>query len=232
MSSSISNEDRAGDSSRKSSKSTATTRIPIFSISVPSTSLPRNTHERYFLIRAKLPDGAGIRVRSSRAKRSSRGAGPESHSAPNDPANSSSRGNRKSSVSVLASRAKPIWSRHFHRNESNKRRVAKRDQRTDWRDTAHLSRPRRGSRRFASSDPYLRRRSAAEFRSRYIPRKTSGRLARRRPRYEPGGNALACSGLAVRRRSGNPGYPPAPSFARIYEQEIQRSLCSARASRN
>ena len=114
-------------------------------------------------------------------------------------------------------RAERVWSRHFHRNESSKRRIAKPDQRTNPRSTPRLSRPRRGSRRLASGDPYFRRRAAAEFRSRHFARKTSGRLACRGPRHEPGGNAVACPGFAVRRRPGSHGYFPAPSFAWIHE---------------
>src|ERR1700684_201177 len=57
MSSFISNEDRAGDSSPKSWKSTATTRIRISLISVRSTSGPRNMHERRFPLYVKIPHG-------------------------------------------------------------------------------------------------------------------------------------------------------------------------------
>jgi hypothetical protein len=69
--------------------------------------LPGQTAAEEFF-RAKIPDGAGIRVRSSRAKRSNRGVCQESNSASNDPANSPCRSNRKCAVSLLGSRAEPV----------------------------------------------------------------------------------------------------------------------------
>ena len=130
--------------------------------------------------------------------------------APNHPANSSCRRNRERSVSVLASRAEPVWSRHFHRNESSKRRGAKPDQRTNPRNTPHVSRPRRGSRRFASGHPYFRRRATTELRSRHFARKTSSRLARRRLRHKLRRNRCCVpwprSMAAIRRPPTFPGF--------------------------
>jgi hypothetical protein len=84
--------------------------------------------------------------------------------------------------------------------------------------------------RFSSGDPHLGRRTSAKFHSRHFARKTPGRLAWGRPRYEPGGNAVTCLGFAVWRRSSSHGHLATSSFAWIHEQEVQRGFRRARAA--
>jgi len=114
----------------------------------------------------------------------------------------------------------------------NPRRIAKPDERTNPGDPSRIPGPRRGRRHFTSGDPHLRRRAAAQFCSRHFARKTSSRVARRGPRHEPGGNAVACIRFAVWRRPGRHRHLSASSFAWIHEQKIQRSVRRASAPRD